>query len=294
MPLGIAAFKCIYRFDTAIMSSPVVLITGCSSGIGQALCIAFQRQGYRVVATARQVERLEDLREKGIAVRPLNVNDQQAATDVIQAVLAEQGSIDVLVNNAGFGQFGPLIDIDPATLQQQFQTNVFAPLALAQQIAPIMKAQSSGLIVNIGSISGVVTTPFAGAYCASKAALHSLSEALRMELAPFGIGVVTVQPGAIASNFGTSAENSLTNLISPTSWYAPLEKDIRARASLSQVGATPTDQFATALVKQLIQPNPPSIIRLGKKSLWLPLLKKLLPTQILEFLLKRKFGLIDL
>ncbi|MFK8186451.1 MAG: SDR family oxidoreductase [Phormidesmis sp.] len=275
------------------MPFPVVLITGCSSGIGKALCLAFQRQGYRVVATARQVERLEDLRKKGIAVLPLDVNDAQAIKEIVASVLAEQESIDILVNNAGFGQFGPLIDIDSATLAQQFQTNVFAPLAVAQQVAPVMKAQGSGLIVNMGSISGVVTTPFAGAYCASKAALHNVSEALRMELAPFGIGVVTVQPGAIASNFGTSAENSLTNLISPTSWYAPLEKAIRARASLSQVGATPTDQFAATLVKQLSQPNPPSIIRLGKKSLWLPLLKKLLPNQILEFLLKRRFGLID-
>ncbi|MEM6450994.1 MAG: SDR family oxidoreductase [Cyanobacteria bacterium P01_D01_bin.105] len=273
------------------MASPVVLITGCSSGIGKALCFAFQRQGYRVVATARQVERLADLQASGMRVWALDVNDQLAVETVVPSILAAESRLDILVNNAGFGQFGPLMDIDPIALQQQFQTNVFAPLALAQQVAPTMKAQGSGLIVNIGSISGVVTTPFAGAYCASKAALHSVSDALRMELSPFNIQVVTVQPGAITSHFGKSAENSLTRINRAISWYAPWAQTIRQRATLSQVGATPANDLATALVTQLSQPNPPSIIRLGKKSFWLPLLKKCLPNPFMEYLLRRKFGL---
>ena len=273
------------------MVSSVVLITGCSSGIGRALCWAFQRQGDRVVATARQVEQLEELRAAGMTVMALDVNDQRAVESVVRAVLATEGRIDVLVNNAGFGQFGPSIDIGIDQLQQQFQTNVFAPLAIAQQVAPSMKAQGAGLIINIGSISGVVTTPFSGAYCASKAALHSLSEAMRMELAPFNIQVVTVQPGAIASNFGTSAESSLDGVIRSSSWYANLESVIRARANLSQAAATPSDEFATELVAQVTKPNPPGVIRLGKKSLWLPWLKRVLPNRLMEFVLRRKFGL---
>ncbi len=224
----------------------------------------------------------------------LDVDDQQAIENVVRAIVASEGKIDVLVNNAGFGQFGPLMDIDVDMLQRQFKTNVFAPLALAQQVAPIMKKQGSGLIVNIGSVSGVVTTPFAGAYCASKAALHSLSEAMRMELAPFNIQVVTVQAGAIASNFGQSAENSLTGIMSPNSWYADLEPDIRARANLSQSAATPADELATKLVTQLTQPNPPNIIRMGKKSLWLPWLKRMLPDRLMSYILSRKFGLDNL
>lgn len=276
------------------MASPVVLITGCSSGIGSSLCRAFQRKGYRVVATARQVERLESLRGKGMAVLALDVDDPQAVKDVVRSILTTEGRIDVLVNNAGFGQFGPLMDIDRDKLQRQFQTNVFAPLLLAQQVAPSMKEQGSGLIINIGSISGLVTTPFAGAYCASKSALHSLSGAMRMELAPFNIQVVTVQPGAIASGFGQSAETSLAGVISSSSWYAALEPDIRARANLSQVAATPSDRFATKLVAQVTKSEPPSVIRLGKKSLWPPWLKKILPNRLMEFMLSRKFGLSDL
>jgi NAD(P)-dependent dehydrogenase (short-subunit alcohol dehydrogenase family) len=273
------------------MPSPVVLITGCSSGIGKALCQAFHRQGCRVIATARRLETLDDLQPYAAMTLPLDVTDSAAIPRAIEAVLNQEGRIDLLVNNAGFGQFGPLMDLSLAQLQAQFQTNVLAPLDLVQQVAPVMKQQGSGRIVNIGSISGVVTTPFAGAYCASKAALHSLDEALRMELAPFGIQVITVQPGAIQSNFGLAAEQELAGVLSPASWYAPLEAKIRARAVLSQTQATPADQFAEQLVKAVLGPRPPITLRLGKKSGWLPLLKQVLPARLLEYLLKRQFGL---
>jgi NAD(P)-dependent dehydrogenase (short-subunit alcohol dehydrogenase family) len=273
------------------MPSPVILITGCSSGIGKALCKAFHRRGYRVVATARRLEAIDDLKAHTVMTLPLDVTDSAGIQKVIEAVLAQEGRIDLLVNNAGFGQFGPLMDLSPAQLQAQFHTNVLAPLELVQQVAPVMKQQRSGIIVNIGSISGVVTTPFAGAYCASKAALHSLSEALRMELAPFGIQVVTVQPGAIQSNFGQAAEQGLVGVLSSESWYAPLESKIRARAVLSQAKATPTEVFAERLVAVVLRPPLPITLRLGKKSGWLPLLKQLLPPRLMEFLLKRQFGL---
>ncbi|MEL6554849.1 MAG: SDR family oxidoreductase [Cyanobacteria bacterium J06621_11] len=273
------------------MTSPVVLVTGCSSGIGNALCWAFQREGYRVVATARRLETIQDLKVAGMSVFRLDVTDEKRVSQVVQSVVAAEGRIDVLVNNAGFGQFGPLMDVVPEQMQAQFQTNVFAPMVVARQVALVMKIQKSGLIVNMGSISGVVTTPFAGAYCASKSALHSLSAALRMELVPFGIRVVTVQPGAIASQFGQSAENSLANICFDSSWYGDWAQTIRARATLSQLKATPVDNFATQLVSRLSQPKPPSIIRLGKKSFWLPLLEKVLPSGLLERLLRRRFDL---
>ncbi|MEL6816047.1 MAG: SDR family NAD(P)-dependent oxidoreductase, partial [Cyanobacteria bacterium J06598_3] len=225
---------------------------------------------------------------------PLDVTDNAAIKQVVEAVLTTENRIDLLINNAGFGQFGPLMDIEETHLQQQFATNVFAPIAMVQAVAPVMRSQSSGTIINIGSVSGTVTTPFAGAYCASKAALHSLSEALRMELAPFGIQVITVQPGAIRSSFGQAAEKSVSDLLTPDSWYAPLQENIQARTTLSQLNATPAEAFATQLACQLMQANPPNIIRLGKKSRWLPLLKHVLPTQLMDFLLKRKFGLLSL
>ena len=276
------------------MQRKVVFITGCSSGIGNALCWAFHHQGYRVVATARKLESLARLAESGMKVLPLAVTDELAIKQAVDEAIATEKRIDILINNAGFGQFGPLMDIDKGQLQSQLHTNVVAPLSVAQQIAPMMKKQGSGLIVNIGSVSGTVATPFAGAYCASKAALHSLSEVLGMELAPFGIRVVTVQPGAIASNFGKSATAQLEDVLKPDSWYASLAENIRERTSLSQNEATPTADFAQQLVSQLTQPEPPTIIRLGKKSRWLPWLKQILPAQLMVLILQRRFGLRSL
>jgi NAD(P)-dependent dehydrogenase (short-subunit alcohol dehydrogenase family) len=273
------------------MATPVVVITGCSSGIGRALCQAFHRRGYCVVATARRPEALVDLSGQGMVTLALDVTDARAIRFTVTTIVKRFGRIDMLVNNAGFGQFGPLMDLSPDILQQQFATNTFAPLALSQQVAPVMKRQGTGLIVNIGSISGLVTTPFAGAYCASKAALHALSDALRMELKPFGIQVVTVQPGAIQSNFGEAARNGLMPQRALDSWYAPLQTQIENRASLSQESATPTALFAEQLVRQLVRANPPAVIRLGEKSRWLPLLQQLLPRPLFEFLLRRQFGL---
>lgn len=272
------------------MTKSVVLITGCSSGIGRALCRAFHDRGYGVVATARRVEFLQDLEALGMVTLPLDVTDSEAIRPTIEAILQRSGRIDILVNNAGYGQFGPLMDISQTALQQQFTTNVFAPLELVQQVAPVMKAQGKGVIVNIGSVSGVVTTPFAGAYCASKAAFHALSDALRLELKPFGIDVVTVQPGAILSNFGQTAaaltESSLTD-----SWYGPMQSQIRNRAVLSQSGGMSAEAFADQLVERLSRRRPPAQLRLGPKSIWLPLLSLLLPRPLFEALLSRKFGL---
>ena len=188
------------------MNKKVVFITGCSTGIGRALSEEFHRCGFRVIATARRLESLSDLREKGISTHALDVNNKDQVKHVIEAVLHQEKTIDVLVNNAGYGLIGPSIEIPENELILQFQTNVFATLFIAQKIAPIMREHGNGLIINIGSVSGIATTPFSGAYCASKAALHALSDALRMELSVFGIKVVTVQPGGIRTQFGESAK----------------------------------------------------------------------------------------
>jgi len=276
------------------MNKKVVFITGCSTGIGRALSEEFHRCGFRVIATARRLESLSALREKGISTHALDVNNKDQVEQVIEAVLHQEKTIDVLVNNAGYGLIGPSIEIPENELILQFQTNVFAPLFIAQKIAPIMKEHGNGLIINIGSVSGIATTPFSGAYCASKAALHALSDALRMELSIFGIKVVTVQPGGIRTQFGESAKATVSRVFKPGSWYQTLTDSIRSRAEVSQVDATPADEFATKLVKAVMIEKPPPIIRIGKKSTILPLLKKLVSTSILDEIFKKKFGLVGM
>jgi len=173
----------------------------------------------------------------------------------------------------------------------QFETNVMAPLFLAKLAAPSMKQNGHGVIVNIGSISGIATTPFSGAYCASKAALHALSDALRMELSAFGIHVMTVQPGRIQSDFGNAAGKTISRVLGSDSWYLPIKKSIEARAGVSQGNATPADEFAQKLAAEIMSENLKPILRIGKMSRMLPLMKKVIPTSMLDGILKGKFGL---
>jgi NAD(P)-dependent dehydrogenase (short-subunit alcohol dehydrogenase family) len=269
----------------------VVFITGCSSGIGRALAQEFHQRGHRVVATARRIETLESLKKQGLGTETLDVTDRQEVIRVARDVLAREGRIDILVNNAGYGQFGPAIDIPHEELVSQFHTNVFAPLNLIRVIAPAMRSQGGGMIVNIGSISGIVTTPFAGAYCASKAALHALTDALRMELAPFGIQVVSVQPGGIKSEFGMNSGRSAQRIMKSDSWYIDLKESILSRAQVSQVGATSCEDFARRLVGLLEGGTPPAIVRIGSRSFSLPFLKSALPSRLLDSIFRKRFGL---
>jgi short-subunit dehydrogenase len=273
------------------MGQKVVLITGCGSGIGKALAESFFDCGCRVIATGRYIDKLGELAEAGITCLPLDVNDSSNIQNVIHEVLRLAGRIDVLINNAGYGLMGPMMDIDRAEITRQFRTNVFAPLEMMQCVAPVMRENGGGLMINIGSISGLVPTPFAGAYCASKAALHAISDAARMELEPFGIRVITVQPGAVRSGFGASAANKVMNIVTGNSWYFPLREAVVDRANVSQENTMPAREFARKLTKIALKKRPPAIVRMGRKSVWLPMLKWLLPAKILDRILQRRFSL---
>jgi NAD(P)-dependent dehydrogenase (short-subunit alcohol dehydrogenase family) len=231
----------------------IVLITGCSSGIGAALAAEFHRRRHRVIATARRIESLRPLADKGVRTLALDVNDAASIAAAMAVVAGECGHLDILVNNAGYGQFGAVLDAELEDLRRQFETNVFAPVVLSRAALPLLRQGGDAVIANIGSISGVVTTPFAGVYCASKAALHALSDAMRMELAPLGVRVVTVQPGGIASKFGDAGAANVR--LPEDSPYMPVEKFVRGRAKASQRDATSVDVFAREVVDALLQPS---------------------------------------
>ena len=265
---------------------PNVLITGCSSGIGRALADAFKACGYSVWASARRPDDVAALSAAGFNAVQLDVNDSAALHQ-----LAEQlGELDVLVNNAGYGAMGPLLDGGTEAMQRQFETNVFSIIGVTQALFPALR-RSKGLVVNIGSVSGVLVTPFAGAYCASKAAVHALSDALRMELAPFGVRVMEVQPGAIDTSFAKNAGAQAELLISEKSPWWPLREGIRARSQASQDNPTPASEFAAQVLKGVQQATPPRLLRAGNGSRALPLMAALLPKGLLESVLKKRFRL---
>ena len=270
-----------------------VLITGCSSGIGAAMAREFHRRGHLVYATARKLDALAPLAAEGLQTLALDVNDDNSIAAAMTAIQKVQGRIDVLVNNAGFSQVGAVIDLTREDLRKQYETNVIAPVAVSRAALPLLRAavskNGSAVLTNVGSIVGLFTTPFAGAYCSSKAAIHSLSDALRMELAPFGIRVVTIQPGGVLSSFGNHAEEALR--LPDDSLYKSVEKCVHARAQAGQRGATAAEVFVIPVIDGLLSESPPIVLRGGKNSTRLPLMKAFLSTKIFDAKLSHMFGL---
>ena len=270
-----------------------VLITGCSSGIGAAMAREFHRRGHLVYATARKLDALAPLAAEGLQTLALDVNDDNNIAAAMLTIERAQGRIDMLVNNAGFSQVGAVIDLTREDLRKQYETNVIAPVSVSRAALPLLRAavskNGSAVLANVGSIVGLFTTPFAGAYCSSKAAIHSLSDALRMELAPFGIRVVTIQPGGVLSSFGNHAEEALR--LPDDSLYKSVEKSVHARAQAGQRGATTAEAFVIPVVDGLLSEAPPIVLRGGKNSTRLPLMKAFLSTKIFDAKLSQMFGL---
>lgn len=269
---------------------PVVVITGCSSGgIGSELCKAFAAKNCRVFATARRLESMEDLAALGIDTVRLDVTSTTSIQEAVSAVIAKAGRIDILVNNAGAGCFGPMAEIGLDQFRSNFETNVVGLLAVTQAVVPHMAEQGSGKVVNIGSVSAWVTSPFAGTYCAAKAAVHSMSHALRMELKPFGIQVMTVAPGAIRSNFGGTSSSSVSHL--SLRMFAPFLKQIEERAMASQNNnSTPGDALATAVVEKCLSNRMPAEFAFGHLVGTFRLMA-CLPLWVRDAVLAKKFGL---
>lgn len=273
------------------MKAGVALVTGCSSGIGRELAQQLVALGWTVYAGARKPQTLADLAGDRLIPVQLDVADHGQLLACRDRIAQGAGRLDLLVNNAGYGAMGPAIEMPMDQVRQQFEVNVFAPLALAQAMLPLLEKSGRARLANIGSVSGVLTTPFSGAYCASKAALHGLSDALRMELAPLGIRVITIQPGAIQSEFGNNAARNLAETLPANSRYQALRPYIDARAMASQDGGTPTTGFVRDLVAAISADNPPAVKRLGKGGVALPALKRIFPEKLLDWGLARKFGL---
>ena len=270
-----------------------ILITGCSSGIGAALALELHRRGHRVYATARRPGSLAALTAEGLETLALDVNDDDSIAEVMARIDSDVGHLDMLVNNAGFSQVGAVLDLTREDLRQQYETNVIAPVAVSRAALPLLRRAAGlagqAIVANVGSIVGLFTTPFAGAYCSSKAAVHSLSDALRMELAPFDIKVVTIQPGGVRSAFGDHAQEAIR--LPEGSPYQGIAQGIQTRAQAGQQGATPVEEFVVPVVDKLLRDSPPAIIRGGKNSLRLPLLKKLLPLETFDRMVSKVFGL---
>ncbi len=183
-----------------------ILITGCSSGIGYDAAFALAHRGHRVIASCRKQADVDKLTGLGLEAIFMDVNDPKSIANGFSDALSKtNGRIDVLINNAGYGQIGALEDVPYDILRDQFTTNVFGLMELTRLVIPVMRQQNQGRIINISSLLGMVSLPFRGAYNASKYAVEGISDTLRLELKPAGIQVITIQPGPIDSRFRDNA-----------------------------------------------------------------------------------------
>jgi NAD(P)-dependent dehydrogenase (short-subunit alcohol dehydrogenase family) len=189
--------------------SRVVLITGCSTGIGRATAERLAARGWMVYATARDVEKIKFLADRGCMVLPLDVTDEASMRTAVGEVERREGAVGVLVNNAGYSQSGAVESVPMGKVRRQFETNVFGLVRMCQLVLPGMRRQGWGRIVNISSMGGRLTFPGGGHYHATKYAVEAISDALRFEVAGFGVGVVVVEPGLIRTGFADAATGSM-------------------------------------------------------------------------------------
>jgi NAD(P)-dependent dehydrogenase (short-subunit alcohol dehydrogenase family) len=203
----------------------VVLITGASSGIGKATSALLAAKGWRVYASARRIESMQDLTGVGAIPLKLDVTDQLQCRAAVEEILRKEGRIDALVNNAGYGSYGALEEVPDGEARRQFDVNVFGLMGLTRLVLPHMRAQKNGRIVNVSSIGGRLTTPMGGWYHATKVALEALSDSLRTEVKPFGIDVVVIRPGSVSTAWnGIAKENLLA--VSGSGPYGELAGDM--------------------------------------------------------------------
>lgn len=272
------------------LQDQVVIITGCSTGIGRALAFAFRKRGHRTFATARSSESVQQLQHEGFEALQLDVNRFDSIDQAIRTVVQRAKRIDILVNNAGFNLFGPLVELPIERVRSLFETNVVGALAVAQKVCVHMAEQKCGRIINIGSMVGIVPTPYAGPYCASKAALHMLSEVLRIEVEPLGIDVVVVQPGGVRSNLSVTGSIGIERYNADNSLYRPVYEQIQKRAYASQQEAMDTDEFAEKTLDEALKLEAPREVRLGTGADFLMDLSKL-PGSQLDQVMIQHFGL---
>ena len=187
----------------------VALVTGASSGIGKVVAQELSAYGFKVFAAARRVNRMEDLKEKGVIPLSLDLTKDDSIQECVKNVLSDAGRIDVLVNNAGYGSYGAIEDVPIEEARRQFDVNVFGMARLIQLVTPSMRENHYGKIVNVSSMAGKIWTKFGGWYHSTKFAVEGLSDCLRLELKPFGIDVIVIEPGGIKTEWGIIAAENL-------------------------------------------------------------------------------------
>ncbi|RIV21319.1 SDR family NAD(P)-dependent oxidoreductase [Fibrisoma montanum] len=276
--------------------SNVVIITGASSGIGKESARLFARHGYRVFATARNVERMKDLAALGCVMIPMDVTDEESIQQAFKQIYAQTSRVDVLVNNAGFSQNGFFEELTPQHLRYQFEVNVFGLVRVTQMVLPIMRKARQGRIINVGSVGGDFTTAGASAYHASKYALESLTDGLRQEMKNFGIDVVLVKPGGVETEFINNAASFYPEPIAGNPYGAMREKFLKMTETIldstnSSFPILKATEVAKAIFDSTTASQPRTRVRVGRTARMIPLMKGVLSDRAFDNMIMGQLGL---
>ena len=273
----------------------VAVVTGTSSGIGFETALALAREGYYTYATMRDTTKSDKIKELGkkdnlkISVLELDVDDESSAKNAIQKILDQKQRIDILVNNAGWGLWGCVEDVSVDEFKAQFDTNFFSIIRLIQEVGPTMRKQGSGKIINISSVAGRIGFPASPAYISSKFALEGLSESLRLEMAPFGVDVIIIEPGVIKTNFLNPvrlSKNSETN----TAYSDITNKVVSGIKMMAEMGTHPKE-VADTIVKAVKDEKPlPRYIVGNDASMFLEAKKSKTDIEFENYLKKELYG----
>jgi NADP-dependent 3-hydroxy acid dehydrogenase YdfG len=273
--------------------SKAVLITGCSSGIGEATARRLAAGGWTVYATARRPESIEHLKDAGCRTLALDVTDEDSMRAAVQEVERAGGAVGVLVNNAGYSQGGAVEQVPLDAVRAQFETNVFGLVALTQMVLPGMRAQRWGKVVNIGSMGGRLTFPGGGFYHATKYAIEAISDALRFEVKGFGVDVVLIEPGLITTEFAATAVSKAGEAAADGP-YGEFDAKVSALTTgvyegpMRHLGGGP-DVVAKAIEKAISRRRAPSRVPVTPSARLSILQRKLTPDRVWDAAMRVQF-----
>ncbi|MGQ3892799.1 SDR family NAD(P)-dependent oxidoreductase [Legionella sp. CNM-4043-24] len=274
------------------MSVKTILITGCSSGIGYDAAHTLAKRGHRVIASCRSAIDLERLSASGLTAVLLDVSLPESITAALEQVHTMTGGrLDVLINNAGYGQAGALEDVSRELLREQFETNVFGLMDLTRRVIPWMRQQGNGRIINISSVLGFISMPFRGAYNASKYAVEGLSDTLRLELKPSGIQVITIEPGPIESRFRDNAiDGALKKIDTEHSYFKTQYQHMLGQYRQQKTESVFTrgaDAVVCKLIKAVEKKHPKPKYRVTFPTHLMAVMKRVLSTALLDRIIAR-------
>jgi len=273
------------------MTTRVALVTGGSSGIGEQTALLLRDAGFTTYAVARRVDRMETLAAGGVTTFAMDVTDDASMVAGIERIIAEQGRLDVLVNNAGYGSYGSVEDVPIDEARRQFEVNVFGLARLTQLVTPHMRAQGTGRIINVSSIGGKFYEPLGAWYHATKFAVEGFSDSLRVELAPYGIRVVIIEPGPILTEWNAISRESLVEVSRGTAYEDQAER-VRARmekADQPQTSSGP-DVVAKKIVKAATTGRPRPRYPVGRGAGTIVGARRVLPDRAFDAIVNRLYS----